>query len=61
MKKRVVTGDFVTRDGYDGSWMITTIAKIIAVFVFIYFYISLSILVDKIPKPATILVTEEKI
>ena len=27
MKKRVVTGDFVTRDGHEGSWMITTITK----------------------------------
>ncbi|NBU72354.1 MAG: hypothetical protein EBS53_13070 [Bacteroidetes bacterium] len=27
MKKRVVTGDFVTRDGLEGSWMVTTIAK----------------------------------
>jgi len=27
MKKRVVTGDFVTREGHDGSWMVTTIAK----------------------------------
>ena len=27
MKKRVVTGDFVTREGHDGSWMITTITK----------------------------------
>ena len=27
MKKRVVTGDFVTRDGHEGSWMVTTITK----------------------------------
>ncbi|NBW58827.1 hypothetical protein EBR43_13845 [bacterium] len=26
-KKRVITGDFVTRDGFEGSWMITKIAK----------------------------------
>ena len=27
MKKRVVTGDFVTREGFDGSCMVTKIAK----------------------------------
>jgi len=27
MKKRAVVGDFVTRPGLDGSWMVTTIAK----------------------------------
>lgn len=27
MKKRVITGDFVTRTDAEGSWMVTTIAK----------------------------------
>ena len=27
MKKRVVTGDFVTRSDAAGSWMVTTITK----------------------------------
>ena len=27
MKKRVITGDFVTRTDADGAWMVTTIAK----------------------------------
>ena len=41
--------------------MITIMAMIIAVFAFIYFYISFLRVVDKIPKSVTIVVTEEKI
>jgi heme/copper-type cytochrome/quinol oxidase subunit 2 len=41
--------------------MITIIPIIIAVFMLIYFYISSQGMVDKIPKPVTIMVTEEKI
>jgi len=37
--------------------MVTTIAIIIAVFVLIYLYISQQQMVDKIPKPVTIMVT----
>jgi len=39
--------------------MITIIAKIIDVFMLIYFYISSQGMVDKIPKSVTIMVTEE--